>query len=438
MLPFCLLDFPHTSAERPPEAGDSAYQFAVKKLPKYGSFMKRRVVITGRGVVTPIGIGVTEFGRGLREGRSGAGPITRFLADGFKCRRAFEVKNFSPDPGTRLLDPFIQYALAATREALAEAHFNPREVDPFRVGVVVSSSKGGFHTLWTLRDRFQNRPSALLAARVYANLVPNFASQWVARKWKIQGPAMCYVTACATGTTSVIEAARLVEEGVVDYAIAGASDASVVPLLLAGYEQMGVLSAGGMRPFDRRRKGFLLGEGAGIVILETRESAQARGAKIFGEIAGYAYGTDCYHPVAFDRKADALARALQALLRKSSLSVEEIDYLNLHGTGTEEGDLYETEQIHRAFGKRATSLATSSTKSMTGHMLGASGAVELIACLVAMEKGFLPPTIELEKSDPRCNLDYTPVRAKAKKVETAVSLSMGFGGHIALMALRKG
>lgn len=399
--------------------------------------MNRRVVITGMGVVTPIGIGIEAFRKSLRNGVSGIGPITRFEPRGFRTKKAFEVKNFTPLHGTHLLDPFIQYALHSTEEAVRSANFDPKAVDPYRIGIVVGSSKGGLHSLDAFSERFRRHPSAILAARVYANLVPNFACQWIARKWKIHGPAICYVTACATGTTSIIEGARLVREGTVDYAFAGASDASLVPFLLAGYEQMRVLSGDGIFPFDRRRKGFLLGEGAGVVFLETLESAQARGVKIYGEILGSAYGSDCFSPVSFDPKEEALSRTFRALLTRIRMTPDEIDYFNLHGTGTQEGDIYETAQIKQAFGKAAYRMATSSTKSMTGHMLGASGAVEVIACLLAMQEGFIPSTVNLEKEDPACDLDYTPGRAREKKVSTAVSISMGFGGHIALVALRK-
>lgn len=399
--------------------------------------MNRRVVITGMGAVTPIGIGVEAFRRALKEGRSGVGTITRFETKEFRAKKAFEVKNFIPLHGTHLLDPFIQYALQATAEAVQMARFDCRAVDPFRIGIAVGSSKGGLHSFTTFYERFLRHPSAILAARVYANLIPNFACQWIARKWKIQGPAICYVTACATGTTSIIEGARMVREGIVDYAFAGASDASLVPFLVAGYEQMRVLSPDGIFPFDRRRRGFLLGEGAGVVFLETLESARARGVKIYGEIIGSAYGTDCFSPVSFDPKEEALARALKGLLERTHIGPDEIDYLNLHGTGTQEGDIYETDQIKQAFGKEAYAIATSSTKSMMGHMLGASGAVEVIASCLAMQDGFIPPTLGLEKKDPRCDLDYTPRRARKKKAATAVSISMGFGGHIAVIALRK-
>ena len=397
----------------------------------------RRVVITGLGAVTPVGIGIEAFRKALRNGVCGAGPITRFDSKKFKTHQAFELKNFTPPHGTQFLAPFIQYALTAAAEAAGTSQFDSTSVDPYRVGIVVSSSKGGLHTFHALRERLERNPSAILGARVYSNCVPNFAAQWIARKWKIQGPSKCYVTACATGTTSIIEAARMVQEGTVDYAFAGASDASLVPFLAAGYEQMKVLSPDGMFPFDRRRNGFLLGEGAGVVFLETLESARARRAKIYAEIAGFAYGHDCYSATAFDPKADALSRTLQNSCPRARISPEEIDYLNLHGTGTKECDLYETDQIKRAFGKKAGSISASSTKSMTGHMLGASGAVEVIACCLAMEEGFVPPTVNLEKPDPKCDLDYTPNRAREKKISLAVTHSLAFGGHIAVIVLRK-
>ncbi len=399
--------------------------------------MERRVVITGMGAVTPIGTGLWDFRRALREGKSGTGPLTRFSLKGFRTKEDCELKNFTPLHGTRLLDPFIQYAMAATSEAQRDADFDTSKADPFRIGIFVSSSKGGMHSFHAFFDRFSKHRSAILAARVYANLVPNFACQWIARKWKLQGPAICYSVACATGTVSIIEAARKIEEGMADYAFAGASDASIVPLIVAGYERMGVLSPEGIYPFDRRRKGFLVGEGAGVVFLETLESALARRAKIYAEIIGAAYGSDSSNPVSFDPKAEALSRTLCRLLKKAGLSPEEIDYLNLHGTGTREGDIYETDQIKQAFGKKAYSISMSSIKSMVGHMLGASGAVEIIASCIAMEDNFIPPTIHLEKEDPRCDLDYTPRKAREKKVGCTVSISMGFGGHIAAIALRK-
>ncbi|MBI3317447.1 MAG: beta-ketoacyl-[acyl-carrier-protein] synthase family protein [Candidatus Omnitrophica bacterium] len=400
--------------------------------------MTPRVVVTGMGIVSPIGIGLTAFRKSLKEGISGEGPIQTFDPSAFPFKRAFEVKHFDArSHGTHILDPFIQYAIAAAGEAIQNAEFEPEQTDAYRIGISVSSSKGGVHTLDRFKERFIKHPSAILGARIYCNAVPNFAAQWIARRWKIHGPAKCYIAACATGTVAVIEGARMIQEGVVDYCIAGASDASIVPLLLAGYHKMKTLSRDSIRPFDKSRSGFLIGEGAGIVFLETLESARARRAKIFGEILGSSYASDGTHALRFKEEENALSRALKELLDKTQLDVSALDYVNLHGTGTKEGDLYETRQLKKALGKQAYHIPMSSIKSMTGHMLGASGAVEVIATLLAMEEGFVPPTMNLLNPDPACDLDYTPQRARPKKISHAISHSMGFGGHVAALALGK-
>lgn len=390
------------------------------------------------GVVTPIGVGMESFRQSLKDGVSGESDIRSFDAKDFPVKRAFEVKNFEARAhGTHILDPFIQYAVAAAGEALQNAYFEPSQHDLYRIGISVSSSKGGMHTLDRFKERFYKNPSAILGARIYSNSVPNFAAQWIARRWKVQGPAKCYVAACATGTVAVIEGARMVSSGVVDYCIAGASDASIVPLLMAAYKNMRALSKNSMLPFDRNRSGFLVGEGAGVVFIETLESAKARGAKIFGEITASAYGSESSDPIHFDEKKDTLKRTVETLLKNADWSSKDIDYLNLHGTGTPHGDIYETSQIKKALGAQAYKIPMSSTKSMTGHLLGASGAVEIVACLEAMNENFVPPTIGLEHPDPACDLDYTPLKAREKKIERAVSVSMGFGGHIAAIALQK-
>lgn len=398
----------------------------------------RRVVVTGMGVVTPIGIGLTAFRKNLREGNSGEAPIACFDTTNFPVKRAFEVKGFEArSHGVHILDPFIQYAVASAGEALQNANFEPEHVDLYRVGISVSSSKGGMHTLDRFGDRLRKNPSAILGARIFANSVPNFGAQWIARRWNINGPAKCYIAACATGTVAVAEGACMVREGVVDYCLAGASDASIVPVLLAGYHNMKALARDTIKPFDKNRSGFMVGEGAGVVLLETLESAKARGARIYGEILGWAYGNEGVNPLHFEDKEDALKRTLDELMHKTHLKPSDIDYLNLHGTGTVHGDRYETSQIKKSFGKAAKHISMSATKSITGHLLGASGAVEIIASLIAMEEGFVPPTIHLEHPDPECDLDYTPLKAKSKKINTAVSVSMGFGGHVAAIALRK-
>lgn len=400
--------------------------------------MSRRVVITGVGVVSPIGIGRAAFSQALREGQAGAGPIQSFETAGFPFKHACEVKDFnSHELGIHRLDPFIQYAVKAADEALRDAKFNPSEADPYRVALSVSSSKGGMHTLDRFKERFEKRPTAILGARIYSNLVPNFAAQWIARRWKLRGPAKCYIAACATGTVAVEQGALMVAEGAADYCLAGASDASIVPLMLAGYRQMKALSASRMRPFHRERDGFLVGEGAGIVLLESLESARARGAFIYAEVLGAAQGTDHTHALHFDPEENSLSRTVQNLLRKIDRKPADIDYVNLHGTATRSGDLYETQQLKKAFGVQAEQIPMSATKAMTGHMLGASGAVEIIACLAAFHGGFLPPTIGLDHPDPECDLDYVANQAREASIQTALSVSMGFGGHVAVIALGK-
>lgn len=400
--------------------------------------MQRRVVVTGMGIVAAQALDIKTFSWHLQKGISGEGPIRRFDTTNFPVKTAFEVKNFDARSyHAYMMDPFIQYAVAAAVEAVAEAKLDIPQIDPYRIGISVSSSKGGVHTMHQLSERFRKSPSAILGARIYANSVPNFAAQWIARRWKIHGPAKCYVAACATGTVAVAEGARMVREGTVDYCFAGASDASIVPLMLAGYYQMKALSRGTMNPFDKRRQGFLVGEGAGILMLETLESARARNAVIYGEILGASYGSDGTDMFHFKEKNRALSYTLEKLLKGCELSLGDIGYINLHGTATQPGDLYETNQIKEVFGKRAYAIPMSSIKSMTGHMLGASGAVEIIASLLAMKDDFIPPTIGLEKPDPACDLNYTPKKSVKAKIQTALSLSMGFGGHVAAIALRK-
>lgn len=390
------------------------------------------------GVISPIGLNVSSFLESLKQGISGQGPLQVFDSSRFRVKQAFEVKNFNAHSyGTHLLDPFIQYAVAAAAEAVQNAGFETGAVDPYRIGIAVSSSKGGVRTIDRFKDRFDQHPSAILGARIYANSIPNFAAQWIARRWKVKGPAKCYVAACATGTVAVIEGARMVSEGIVDYCFAGASDASLTPLMMAGYQNMKALSRSRMRPFDKRRDGFLVGEGAGILFLETLESARARGAQIYGEILGGNYTIDASHPLHFEEAHDGLARVLGNLFRHTGLTPPEVGYVNLHGTATVTGDAYETAQIKKAFGKEAFKIPMSSTKSMTGHMLGASGAVEIIASLGVMKEGFIPPTAGLEEPCSFCDLDYTPRKSKKKAFDTAISISMGFGGHIAAIALRK-
>ncbi|HNX69212.1 MAG TPA: beta-ketoacyl-[acyl-carrier-protein] synthase family protein [Candidatus Omnitrophota bacterium] len=400
--------------------------------------MKRRVVITGMGVISPIGNDLATFRENLKKGTCGKDSEGFPVIDGRKLPPVFRVKNFNPKRhGTHLLDPLIQYAVDAAEQAVADAHFDLTSVDPYSVGLSVSSSKGGVCTLDRFQERFLRHPSAIMGARMYTSAVPNFADQWIARRMKIRGPARCYVAACATGAAALIAGFRVVSEGAAEYCLAGATDASITPLMLAGYYNMKALAKNVIRPFDKRRDGFLVGDGAGVLFLETLESAKARGIRIYGEILESAQGQDVTHPIHFDLKDHALSYTLKVLMERASLTPKEIDYISLHGTGTKQGDLYETLEIKEAFGKGAYRIPMSSTKGMTGHMLGATGAVEIIATLLAMQEGFIPPTVGLEEKDPQCDLDYTPRKMREHSVRTAVKISLGFGGQVKAIAFRK-
>jgi 3-oxoacyl-[acyl-carrier-protein] synthase II len=400
--------------------------------------MKRRVVVTGMGVLSSIGNTLAEFRDNLKAGVSGKEKSDYSIVEGHKFPPVFPLKNFSPRSfGTHLLDPFIQYAVAAAEQAVADAGFHMESVDPYTVALSVSSSKGGVHSLGKFKERFARSPSAILGARMYTSAVPNFADQWIARRMKIQGPAKCYVAACATGTVAIVQGFRMVSEGQAEYCLAGATDASIAPLMLGGYNNMKALARKDIRPFDMRRDGFLVGEGAGVVFLETLEGAKARGARIYGEIVESAYGQYSKQPIHFDFNEHALSYTLGVLLKRAGIKPAEIDYLNLHGTGTRHGDLYETLEMKEALGEEAYRIPMSSTKGATGHMLGATGAIEIIATLLGIHEGFIPPTVGLEEKDPECDLDYTPGKMRPCKITNAIKVSMGFGGQVAAVLLRK-
>jgi len=400
--------------------------------------MKRRVVVTGMGVLSPIGNTLEEFRKRLKAGISGRETADHSVIEGHAFPPVFPLRNFNPRPyGTHLLDPFIQYAVAAAEQAVEDARFDMSTVDPYDISLSVSSSKGGVHSLGRFKERFARNPSAILGARMYTSAVPNFADQWIARRMKIQGPAKCYVAACATGTVAIVQGFRMVSEGQAEYCLAGATDASISPLMLGGYHNMKALAKKDIRPFDKRRDGFLIGEGAGVVFLETLESAKARGARIYGEILDAAYGQDSKQPIHFDGNEHALSYTLGVLLKRTKLEAREIDYVNLHGTGTRHGDLYETLELKEALGKEAYRIPMSSTKGATGHMLGATGAVEIIATLLGIHEGFIPPTVGLEEKDPACDLNYTAGKTQPHTITNAVKVSMGFGGQIATVLLRK-
>ncbi len=400
--------------------------------------MNRRVVVTGMGVLSPIGNTLTEFCENLKKGACGKEAADHSIVEGHKFPPVFPLRGFNPKPyGTHLLDPFIQYAVAAAEQAVTDARFDVKAADPYDIALSVSSSKGGVHSLGRFKERFSRNPSAILGARMFTSAVPNFADQWIARRMKIQGPAKCYVAACATGTVAIVQGFRMVSEGQAEYCLAGATDASISPLMLGGYKNMKALASKDIRPFDKRRDGFLVGEGAGVVFMETLESAKARGARIYGEIVEAAYGQDSKEPIHFDLNEHALSYTLGVLLKRAGITAREIDYMNLHGTGTRHGDLYETLELKEAFDEQAYKIPMSSTKGSTGHMLGATGAIEIIATLLGIHEDFIPPTVGLEEKDPACDLDYTPRSMRHHTITNAIKISLGFGGQVAAVLLRK-
>ncbi|HLT58771.1 MAG: beta-ketoacyl-ACP synthase II [Limnochordales bacterium] len=410
--------------------------------------MKRRVVVTGIGAVTPIGVGKDALWDALARGVSGIGPITRFDAADYPTRFAGEVRQFDPTEymdrkDARRLDRFVQYAWAATRMALEDAKLDPARVDGERMGVLIGSGIGGIEVLEqqirVLAERGPSRVSPFLVPM----MIPDMAAGYVSIQTGAKAHNACTVTACASGANAIGDAARIIERGDADIMITGGSEASVTPVALAGFSAARALSTRNddpqraSRPFDKERDGFVLAEGAGILILESLEHAQARGARIYGEVAGYACTGDAYHITQPAPEGEGAYRALKLALQDAGVAPEQVDYINAHGTSTEYNDYFETLAIKRALGEAAYKVAISSTKSMTGHLLGAAGAVEAIACLLAMKHGLIPPTINYEVPDPGCDLDYVPNAARKAQVNVAVSNSFGFGGHNAVLVFRK-
>ncbi|MDR5683940.1 MAG: beta-ketoacyl-ACP synthase II [Armatimonadota bacterium] len=408
---------------------------------------QRRVVITGVGVVTPIGTGKDRFWDALMEGRSGVRTIQSFDPSPFPTRIAAEVVDFDPlayldRKEVKRNDRFVQFAVAATRMALEDARFSITPHNADRVGVVIGSGIGGANT-WeqqhrTLLERGPDRVSPFFIPM----LILNMAAGMVSILTGARGPNSAVVTACATGGNAIGDAFKIIQRGDADAMIAGGTEAAITALSIAGFCSMKAMSERNdephraVRPFDADRDGFVMGEGAGVVILEELEQARQRGAPIYCEIVGYGMSADAYHITMPDPEGDGAARAMRACLQDAGLRPEDVDYINAHGTSTPYNDKFETMAIKRVFGDHAYRLAVSSTKSMTGHLLGAAGGVELIACALAIHHGRLPPTINYEKPDPECDLDYVPNKARSARVRVALSNAFGFGGHNTTLAVR--
>lgn len=409
--------------------------------------MKRRVVITGLGAVTPLGNSVAETWEGICRGDSGIGPLTKFDCTAFETRIAGELKRFDPlqyinKKELRRLDDFIVYSLAASEMAVADAGLVVSAGDAERTGVIIGTAIGGLTTIEQEKAALlqgTRRMSPFTIPAVLANL----AAGHVSIRFGAKGPINCTVTACASGTCAIGDAARMIAGGYADAMIAGGVDAAVTPLCVAGFNAMRAISTRNdepqkaSRPFDRARDGFVIGEGCGVVILEALSHAQARGARIYGELAGYGLTSDAFHMVAPPPGHEGAARCMKATLLDAAMDGSQIDYINAHGTSTPLNDTYETEAIKAVFGPHARRLAVSSTKSMTGHLLGAAGGIEAIFCLKAIDEGVLPPTINLDDPDPDCDLDYIPHRARKQRIRTAMSNTFGFGGVNAVLIFKK-
>ncbi|GEA15129.1 MAG: 3-oxoacyl-[acyl-carrier-protein] synthase [Moorella sp. (in: firmicutes)] len=415
---------------------------------EWGIALQKRVVITGLGAITPVGTGKDKFWQALVAGQPGIGPITRFDAGEMAVRFAGEVKDF--DPGAffdrkeaRRMDRFTQYAVAAARMAVEDAKLDLEKEDRDRIGVIFATGIGGMETFEeqtrVLLEKGPNRVSPFFVPMMIANM----AAGQISINLGVRGVNFTVVNACASGANAIGEAFRTLQRGDADVIITGGSEASVTPLTVAGFAAMKALSTRNeepekaSRPFDRGRDGFVLGEGAGVMVLETLEHAAARGARIYAEVAGYGCTADAYHITAPAPDGAAASRAMALALQDAGLQPADIDYINAHGTSTELNDRQETLAIKKVFGDHAYRLAISSTKSMTGHLLGAAGAIELVATALTVYTGVIPPTINYEEPDPDCDLDYVPNVARERQVSAAISNSFGFGGHNVAVVLRK-
>jgi len=411
---------------------------------------RRKVVVTGLGAVTPIGNHVAEFWEGLKTGRSGAGPITKIEnIEAFSSTIAAEVKGLDLDPfmskkEARKMNPFTQYGLVAAIMAVEDSGLEVSAEDLERIGVIVSSGIGGLQIMEASQDIYRERGPARLSPFVIPVMITNIVAGHIAMKYGFKGPNFCVTSACASGTHSIGEALRIIQHGEADVMVAGGAEASVTPLGLGGFCALRALTTRNddptraSRPFDAERDGFLMGEGAGVIVIESEEHAKARGAEIYCALAGYGRTCDGHHITAPDPEATQAARGMRLAFEDAGLNADEIDYINAHGTSTALNDKGETLAIKKALGEeQAYKTAVSSTKSMTGHLLGAAGGVEAIVCAKAIQEGIIPPTINYENPDPNCDLDYVPNIAREGEVRAALTNSLGFGGHNATLCFKK-
>ncbi len=406
--------------------------------------MSRRVVVTGLGAVTPIGIGVEAFWQGILEGKTGFAPISRFDATGYKCRLAAEVKDFQPEQymdrkTARRMELFSQFAVAAAGEAIADARLVMEEEDPYRVGCSIGSGVGSLQAMERECGRLAEKGPSRVGPLFVPLMISNMAAGNVSIQYGLKGKSLNVATACATGTHSIGEAFRAIQYGDADVMVAGGAEGAISPIGIAGFSSLTALSDSTdpercSIPFDKDRSGFVMGEGAGVVILEELEHAKGRGAHIYAELLGYGTSSDAYHITSPEEDGSGAARAMQNALEDGGVKPEALTYINAHGTSTHHNDLFETRAIKLAFGAHAAHLKINSTKSMVGHLLGAAGAVECITCVKELEEGYLHRTVGLRETEGEMDLNYC-MESYREEVPYALSNSLGFGGHNACILL---
>ena len=408
--------------------------------------------MTGMGVISPVGNTVKEFWNSLLEGRSGVRKIQCFDPSNFSSQIGAEVLDFDPSKhfnskDARKTDRFVQFAVVASKDAVADSKLDLKKEDLEKMGVIVGSGIGGLHTVESEHNKYNERGPEKGPGKMSPFLIPmliaNMASGQISIHFKAKGPSKSVVTACATGNHSIGDAFRIIQLDEADVMIAGGSEAATTIMGFGGFCALRALSTRNndpqkaSRPFDKERDGFIMGEGAGVIILEELQHALKRNAPIYCELIGYGMSGDAYHITAPDPEGDGAARCMRMCLKDARLKPEEVDYINAHGTSTVYNDKVETLAIKKVFGEHAKKLAISSTKSVTGHLLGAAGGVETIACALAIKEGIAPPTVNLENPDPECDLDYVPNKPRKMKINIAISNSLGFGGHNACLAFKK-
>lgn len=408
--------------------------------------MSRRVVVTGMGAITPIGLSVDEFWSGVKEGKTGFGTITKFDASEYKCKLAaevkgFEGKNYMDFKAAKRMELFCQYAVAATKEAIEDAELDMEKEDPFRVGVSVGSGIGSLQAMERAHSRLLEKGPSRVEPLLVPLMICNMAAGNVSIQYGLKGKSINVVTACATGTNSIGEAYRTIQYGDAEVMIAGGTESSITPIGIAGFTSLTALTSSEdpsrcSIPFDKERSGFVMGEGSAIVVLEELEHAKARGAKIYAEVVGYGCSSDAFHITSPAEDGSGAAKAMEYAVADAGIEMDEITYINAHGTSTHHNDLFETRAIKLAFGEHAQNIKINSTKSMVGHLLGAAGAIEFVTCVKELQEGFIHKTVGYQVPDEECDLDYC-VQPVEGEFMYALSNSLGFGGHNASILVKK-